>query len=100
MGCRLANDHSTRREYRTGTREVTNWATITNLRMDPYERAAAFGVPLQGVVVDGFLLRVTDGIGFSTSASVVKNQTTALRKLPEPLLRETDAAHQVRVARV
>ena len=31
--------------------------------------AAAFGVPPQGVVVDGFLLRVTDGIGFSTSAS-------------------------------
>jgi hypothetical protein len=43
VGYRLANDHSTRREYRTGTREVTNWATITNLRMDPYERAMEEG---------------------------------------------------------
>lgn len=27
----------------TGTRAVTNWATITNLRMDPYEKGMAEG---------------------------------------------------------
>src|SRR6202040_79048 len=41
------------------------------------------GLKIVDIVLDGFSLRVMDGIGFSTSTSVVKNQTTALRKLPE-----------------
>jgi arylsulfatase A-like enzyme len=52
----------------TATREVTSWAMITNLRMDPYERAAKEGagymdfmgrqmwllVPIQSVIKDFF----------------------------------------------
>jgi arylsulfatase len=51
-----------------GSRKVTSWAGITNLRMDPYEKAAHEGggyidwyarqmwllVPIQGVIKDFF----------------------------------------------
>ena len=45
----------------TGTRSVTNWATITNLRMDPYERGLEEGQALKFFAQQMWLLVPVQG---------------------------------------
>ena len=54
----------------------------------PRAKVVSDSLKIVDIVLDGFSRRVMDGIGFSTSASVVKNQTTALCKLPEGMNEE------------
>jgi arylsulfatase len=87
----------------TATREVTAWATITNLRMDPYERGLKEGgestkffaqqmwllVPIQGKIKDFFadFEKFPHQEGSALNASGIGygllRQTDAMRRLKE-----------------